>query len=244
MTSDRRFNEEETALILERAAAAESARAEGGTSVTRRGQGQGSAGMTLAQLEEIATEVGLRPEDIRAAAQAMDRGDMVRTERTTTMGLPVGVSRTVPLARDMTDLEWERLVVVLRETFQARGTVRREGSLREWSNGNLHALVEPTATGFRLRMSTKKGSALSNVLFGGVILLTGLSLMVDSSGFTLRVGMASIMSMVGAGTLAYSMLALPKWAGTRAAQMESVAREANAILESGDLSAPGGTGHL
>lgn len=241
MTDDRRFSEEETALILEHAAAAESTRAEGGTSVTRRGPGQGSAGMTLAQLEEIATEVGLRPADIRAAAQAMDRGDMVPTQRTTVIGLPVGVSRTVTLARDMTDLEWERLVVVLRETFQARGKVRRDGSLREWSNGNLHALVEPTATGFRLRMSTRKGSALSNVLLGGVILMAGLSMLVDSSGMTLRVGMASILSMVGAGSLAYSVLALPKWAGTRAVQMESVAREANAILES---DASGGTGHF
>ena len=60
--------------------------------------------------------------------------------------MPVGVSRTVTSAGNFTEREWERLVVDLRETFDAKGAVKREGSFRQWTNGNLQALVEPTAS--------------------------------------------------------------------------------------------------
>jgi hypothetical protein len=43
----------------------------------------------------------------------------------------------VHLARKLTDEEWERFVAHVRETFDARGTMTSEGSLRQWSNGNL-----------------------------------------------------------------------------------------------------------
>jgi hypothetical protein len=50
----------------------------------------------------------------------------------------------------------ERLVVELREVFQATGTVRSSGSLREWSNGNLHALHRTHGAGHRFSRRSKE----------------------------------------------------------------------------------------
>jgi hypothetical protein len=66
-------------------------------------------------------------------------------------GLPIGVGRTVELDRPRSDSDWERLVADLRETFEARGMVRYDGPFRQWTNGNLQALIEPTPSGHRLR---------------------------------------------------------------------------------------------
>src|SRR5256885_16741552 len=82
------------------------------------------------------------------------------------MGLPIAVGRTVALQRKLTDDEWERLVVDLRETFDARGRLREEGSFKQWTNGNLQALLEPTPTGHQLRLRTMKGDAYAMMSSG------------------------------------------------------------------------------
>src|SRR4051812_7964811 len=113
-------------------------------------------GLTLAELQTIGREVGIAPDAIARAAGSLD----VRreSESRTLFGLPIGVARTVNLNRRLNDDEWERLVVQLREVFNARGTMRSEGSLRQWTNGNLQVLLEPTATGHRLRFRTVHGA--------------------------------------------------------------------------------------
>ncbi len=55
---------------------------------------------------------------------------------------------------------------MLRETFDARGRLKAEGSFRQWTNGNLQALLEPTSSGHRLRLSTRKGDVKALVAVG------------------------------------------------------------------------------
>src|SRR5436853_950075 len=76
-------------------------------------------GLTLSDLQAIAQEVGISREAVANAAHALDvhRG----AESRTFLGLPIGVARTVDLNRRLTNDEWERLVVQLREVFNARG---------------------------------------------------------------------------------------------------------------------------
>lgn len=235
MTTQRRFNEQETAQILEHAATAEQARVEGSTSMTSSADRvRGHTGMTLQQLEDIAVEVGLRPDDIRAAAHAVERGDMVPTQRSTVLGMPVGVSRTVTLDRPMTDGEWERLVVMLRDTFKAHGRLKHDGSFREWSNGNLHVMLEPTATGQQLRMSTRKGNAASSVLIGGAFTVSGLTMLgsaVAASQLSLRLVFGAVIALIGLYTAVSTVLLLPKWARTRSSQMEMLAIKAAEIID-------------
>lgn len=215
--SERRYNDAEVAEIFERATEASTAGA--------RHEGSGD-GMTLAQLQDIAREVGIPAESMALAVQAVERGNPPPPR--TVLGLPLGVERTVELNRRLTDDEWERVVVLLRETFNARGTMSGQGSLRQWTNGNLQALLEPTATGQRIRLRTMKGSAMGQ-LFGGFTMMgisaVGLAAMMvqGATGDTGAVVAVATLGAVGAGMLGSSVMTLPGWARTRQRQMDDIA---------------------
>ncbi len=139
--SERQYNDEEVAAIFQRASETEHA------ALSVRAEGKG---LTLAALQDIGREVGISPEAISLAARSLDEAGRPASQRF--MGLPIGVGRTVEFDQPLTDSDWERLVADLRETFEARGTVRYDGPFRQWTNGNLQALVEPTPNGHRLRL--------------------------------------------------------------------------------------------
>lgn len=213
--TERRYREDEVAAIFERAAEAQH---------TDRRQLPPADGMTLADLQDIGREVGFPPELVARAARSLDQAG--RPASRTMLGLPIGVGRTIDLGRHITDEEWERLVVDLRETFDARGSVRYDGPFRQWTNGNLQALLEPTPAGHRLRLRTVRGSARS-LMGGGVALLgMGAAVLVASlvtgqvadSAATLALLSSLGLGMVGAGALS-----LPGWARLRRQQMEAVA---------------------
>lgn len=148
--TDRRYTDEEVAAIFRTAAEEPQSPP---VHVPR------SEGLTLADLQEIGREVGIPPDVVAHAAQSLDvRG---RAASRTLLGLPIGVERAVELNRWLTDQEWEHLVVELREVFNAKGTVRAYGSFREWTNGNLQALLEPRRRGRQMEAIT---TALSHPL--------------------------------------------------------------------------------
>src|SRR5213594_1126289 len=147
--AERRYNDKEIAAIF-RAAAEE------GPQSPQREVAR-DEGLTLAELQAIGSEVGIPSDAVAQAARAVDV--RLGAASRTFLGLPIGVARTVNLNRRLTDEEWERLVVQLREVFNARGRTRSDGSLRQWTNGNLQVLLEPTATGHRLRFGTTHGAA-------------------------------------------------------------------------------------
>jgi len=215
--AERRYSEEEVAAIFERAAQSQQ-------SLPR--QRAPNEGMTLAQLQEIGREVGIPAELVAQAAGALTVAEGRATERKL-LGLPVGVGRTVELPRRITDDEWERLVVDLRETFDARGRVREEGSLRSWNNGNLQALIEPTATGHRLRLRTLNGQARSFMGTGAALLVGGwVTILIRVLGEGAQPGLLTKMGLllsVGVGMFAFGALRLPSWARLRRQQMEDVA---------------------
>ena len=236
MTSDRRFSDDEVAFILEQAAAAEAAAdSSASTDAEPTGTSLTSHGMTLQQLTEIAREAGISTEAVVRAAGAVVRGDMVATRSQTFAGLPVGVARTIEFDRAVSDAEWERLVVGLRETFQARGALRSEGSFRTWSNGNLQAMLEPTVRGHRLRLVTRKGDARVMMGMGvvglGVAALSAIPIAASpTAGPAAWLG-PTLIALAGAYVIARAVLTLPAWARTRAAQMEQFADTASRILE-------------
>lgn len=82
-------------------------------------------GLTLADLQDIGREVGISPEAVAQAAQSLELRRQAVTR--SFLGLPIGVERTVTLNRWLTDARWDQLVVQLRETFRARGTVSPMG---------------------------------------------------------------------------------------------------------------------
>ncbi len=218
--SERRYDEDEVAEIFGRATEAEEA--------VRHQAPSGGEGMTLAELQEIGREVGIAPERVAEAARALARIPSAPATTRRLLGVTIGVSRTVELGRQLSDEEWERVVVLLRETFDARGTLRAHGNLREWTNGNLQALLEPSAQGHRLRLRTTHG--VSRALMTGGTAMVALSVVktVATSatvGFANADGLESmlILALLGLGTFLAGVVRLPRWARERRKQMDEIA---------------------
>jgi hypothetical protein len=216
--TERRYDDAQAAAIFERAAE--------GSLVRHTPHQDQHEGMTLAELQAIGREVGIPAESIALAAREVAQGSAPPARRF--MGFPVGVGRVVQLDRRLTDEEWERIVVDLRDTFDARGTVRREGSLRQWTNGGLQVLLEPTPAGDRVRLRTTKTDA-RGMLVGGLGMMFASAAIAalnavqggfPDAGAALAVGS---LGLAGAGMFGSSALRLPRWAQTRQRQMDEVA---------------------
>jgi len=215
--TDRRYNDKEIAAIFRAAT-------EGPLSPLR--QVPPEEGLTLADLQAIGREVGISPAAVAQAAQALD----IRRETAarTFFGLPIGVARTVNLNRRLTDPEWERLVVQLREVFNARGTTRSDGSLRQWTNGNLQVLLEPTEAGHRLRFRTLHGAARASMGAGlAVFGVTATVAVATAISGHLGDAIPEIVLLLAAGMamIVNGALRLPGWARLRGRQMDALAAQ-------------------
>ena len=216
--ADRRYSDDEVEEIFARATETEQQ--------SRRQLPARDDGLTLSELQKIGLQAGITPEAVAQAARSVDQPRQPDTP--VFLGMPVGAARTVRLERRMTDEEWERLVVELRETFNARGVVRTEGSLRHWSNGNLQVMLEPDGEGQRVRFRTIKGNARP-------YMFTGLALMGAAAAIFLAAlpsgnvvaseafGSVGFMGLIGAGFFAAGALPLRRWARLRREQMDRLA---------------------
>jgi hypothetical protein len=222
MSKERRYQDHEIRQILDLAIDQEDGPAQSLPAVD---------GLTLVELQEVAREVGLLPDRVTQAVAAFEgRGESV--PRGTTLGLPTSVGRVVPLPRSPSDREWELLIAELRTTFGGKGEVTSHGGLREWSHGNLHAFIEPTETGHRLRLADSNG-AVVGIVFGGFVLAFALMILVvllgkDGPGFKLAI--PAFLSLLGGSLAAGSAISLPRWAREQERRMEHISRRAVSLL--------------
>ena len=170
-------------------------------------------------------EVGIEPTSVAKAARLLDVAGHVAAPTRMVVGVPLGVGRTVQLPRRLDDKEWARLVVELRHTFDASGRIREEGAFRQWSNGNLKALLEPTDAGEQLRLLTVKGQALGMLRGGAMVILLSVIFALASlvTGDPGDIAALSIIAVVGIGMIAGAFVGLPGWAATRQLQMDEIA---------------------
>jgi hypothetical protein len=230
--SERRYSEEEVAEILKQAAELEHS----DTSLSRSVDG-----LTLSELEEIGREAGISPSAVHQAVRRIDKSDQ-STRRL--LGLPIGVSRTVELERKLTDDEWDRLVADLRTTFDARGRIRQDGSLRSWSNGNLQVLLEPSQSGQRLRLRTVKGNARSLISMGVAMFVVAAVWTIESvvkGTFGDPSSLARLAPFIATGTVMFGagMIGLPRWAKLRRRQMDEIAERVESTTRTDDEDAHG-----
>ncbi len=212
MDDERRFDGDEIEAILDRAV---SAREESAAARLPH------EGLTLAELKDVGREVGIPAERIEEAARALERPG--RVDRT--LGLPLSVGRTVALQRAPTEAEWDHLVADLRATFGATGKVHRDGGLRGWTNGNLHAWIEPHGSAYLLRMGTSKGTARQLGAVGaGMLGMSGILGTLTAVGADVPLAGAGALLAMGVGTLVAALGGVPAWARTRLEQMDGVAR--------------------
>ncbi len=209
MPDERRYNEDEVKRIFEAASTAAEA---------PRGA------LTLRELQDIGHEVGIAPALISEAALSLDAKRPAETS-----ALPVTVREVVPLPRAPTDAEWRMLVSDLRETFDAPGKLGPPGMF-EWRNGNLHAYIEPTTAGYRLRMGTRNSGIVTTAIAGAAAIAWSAAVVAGFStpgDFPL---IPAVVSFVGAGAIGTSVFRLRNWARTRAQQMRHIAGRAQALL--------------
>ena len=209
---ERRFTDDEVRRILSTAAEQERAPAL-----------PAERGWTLAEVQQMGAEAGLPSAVVASAALTLDRAYEPAEARL--LGLPVAVSRAVPLARAMTEEDWERLVARLRQTFAVEGRVRVTGPRREWRVGNLRVTHEPAGEGAILDLRTHKGNARPTIGIGVVALIVAVvmgALARDGGAEPRAVGMAVIVAVFGVLALAFGALSLPVWASARTRQFESL----------------------
>jgi hypothetical protein len=211
--TERRYSQEEVNAIFQRASETEAALPAGAGN-----------GLTLAALQDIAREVGISPQSISLAAQSLDH--TATPPSATFLGLPIGVSRVVEFGGKITDADWELLVADMRTTFNAKGVLRYDGPFRQWTNGNLRALVEPTPGGSRLRLQTMNGNARTRMMGGLAIFGVGTATLIASSlPSAVNAGASggvAVMALVGLGLFASGAYTLRGWARRRAAQFEEI----------------------
>lgn len=215
--SERRYSDDEVAEIFRLAAEA-----------TEKDQPlvPAASGMTLSEIQDIGREVGISAEQLVTASRAIDLSSQPTARRF--VGFPVGVGLVVDLHRNLSDAEWDQLVVDLRETFDARGQQKRDGAFRQWTNGNLQALLEPTPTGNRIRFRTVQGNARPMMMVGlAMLAFSAFSAVMAMTGIRIGGGelLASLVTpaAIGAGIFGLSAFRLPAWARTRQLQMQQVA---------------------
>jgi hypothetical protein len=225
--SERHYNEAEVRRILELA--------------TRPTDAQPAAraqsGMTLAEIQSIAGEVGIDAGAIARAAASLDAAAVHPARRS--LGIPIEVGHTVHLPRPLTDDEWEQLVAELRSTFRARGNVRVKGNTREWYNGNLHARVEPGPSGYRLRMGTIKGDASGFNTLGVMGILGGGATLLLAGDPQSAIAASGVLGAMGAGTLIANLFRLPRWRAERRSQMRHIATRVAAMVRGNEPEAGG-----
>ncbi len=219
--TERRFSDDEVAQIFERATSGQVVQ------TTRAVEG-----MSLAEVQSIGEEVGISAEQITRAASSLSVSSARPTKRF--LGLTTGVGYTVPLARKLTDEEWERFLVDVRETFNARGAMSNQGSSKLWSNGNLQVWLEPTADSHRVRFKTVKGTAPLALTSG--ILMTAASAIGEITavltGVAHDIGLVAsfgVLGLIGIGTASTTALRTSAWARDRKDQMEELGARVSAI---------------
>ena len=177
-----------------------------------------SSGLTLGELTAIGRDVGIPPEQIEAAARRLEQRSSL-APRASILGLPLSVGRTVDLPRAPTDREWSILVGELRELFQAHGHENSTADTKSWHNGNLHAVIEPTEAGYRLRMGTRKRDATAGIGFGFIMLAVAIFFVFMYDGGSNEILTSLFFALMAAGTISYNALRLPRWASERDEQM-------------------------
>lgn len=216
--TERRYSDEEVAEIFRRATVARPASK---ASLTP------TDGLTLTQLEAIASEAGIDPSQIAVAARELD-APAIAPKRV--IGVPVSVTRSVELPRELTEREWEHLVTRLRETFDAAGKLESHGALRQWSNGNLRVMLEPGVRGHRVRFTSLNESARIRIVGGSFfaalgVTTTAIAALTSSEAAVAAFGSSGVLGLIGAFVAVATAGTVARWRNERRSQFDAIAAE-------------------
>jgi len=171
---ERRYDDEEVGLILREASRAQEGRRQGG-----------GEGLSLAQLKQIATEVGLDPGAVETAARRLAQNQSAR--RSLFFGTPVAPEFEDEIAGELGPEELAEIVTAIRKATGRRGVSEAELGALEWSARD--------AMGGRYVSVLAKGGATRLRVFGNF--RDGLMLVALGVGIPLTVFCGSILGALG-----------------------------------------------
>jgi hypothetical protein len=193
----RKFNDEEVALIIKRAAELQQ---------TEQVEQEPSTAMTLADIEEIAKEAGIDPRLIRHAAQTLERpADVNRPSpwvgAPTRLVIERVVDGEIPLD------EFEPLVNEMRRTFGDNGIPSVLGKTLAWSSTQMGGRRSNHSRRISVLVASRGGVTtirveeelrpLAGALFGGLVGGGG----GGTTGITMGIGMGLLHSPTATGLL-------------------------------------------
>lgn len=202
---DRRYDQNELAAIFRAAAEAQA----------KDTTESGSDGLTISEIERVASEVGIDPKYIASAAETLEKSPSKK-------GFMLGgsPSRRV-IVKDfdgeLDDAAWEEIVGEMREAIGATGTPSIMGKSREWTGGtdvkNAHLSATPKNGRTRFRLTLE----YQGVILAWLGLITSSFLGTILSGaFTYKaggpwfVGLAVILGVITTLTFITHLL-LSRW---------------------------------
>ncbi len=162
--SSRRYDDQEVARLLERAA-----------ELQRAGPVSAATGLTLAELESVAAEAGLDVAALRQAAAELDvGGGAAATTGTRLAGAPLRLRFERSLPFEVPDDAFDRLLPIVQETVGVRSQVTQAGRSWSWqasdpeSSRRLEVIVAVHGGETTIRIEERFGH-LAGGLFGGVL---------------------------------------------------------------------------
>lgn len=89
-------------------------------------------GLSIEELQQVASEVGIDPKRIKRAAEEVD-GDSKKGE-TNFWGGPFAYQKQILVESEITTDQWEEMLISIQNFFQAKGQVSSRASVNEWSS--------------------------------------------------------------------------------------------------------------
>jgi hypothetical protein len=118
---------------------------------------EGSSGISLAEMERIAAEIGIDPQHVRAAAV-----DVSGRSTTGTSGV-IDLEQIVPA--ELTEEAWDSILAELRRIFGDAGITSAVGRAREWDlrqeTANIHASLVSRNGSTRVHLMENHSTAVS-----------------------------------------------------------------------------------
>lgn len=115
------FDEKQTAAILKKAA-----------ENSQRDFSKDTPGLTVDELEQIASDSGIDPKEVSKAIAEIELGND-RSDQTF-WGGPFSFFEQVGVGHEISALEWENMLVVIREFFKSPGEISTRASVFEWNS--------------------------------------------------------------------------------------------------------------
>ncbi|MDX1430608.1 MAG: hypothetical protein R3282_09980 [Rhodothermales bacterium] len=113
-------------------------------------------GLSLAELQQVADDVGINPDFVRQAAVELEEG--ITDGKNRLLGGPTDLQLEWIVDEQMSQSKWDESVGLFRHTFGADGREILDGPSREWIHkdqmgGRVRISASPAETGTRMRVS-------------------------------------------------------------------------------------------